>query len=914
MAGITLEKDKIQANLDYLKNVRDFYSNQKINFNVRVSSAGFLTTCYAEIRSILDDLVSNIDNVYNYILDYKDDVDALSEVARGLSSAHSIKAPFAYRRMLDNANFNRYLLDEAYLFAVQEYKGSHTSAYYGTKGQAEVLLANTTVCLLSLTEGILNIGEMIIDGGAMIAATACSLGGNDYAANKIGDFVRTDWTKQGYNWVTSVTGLDQYADPNSAGAQICSSIGTIGGMVVITIATGGTGATVFGALSNMGAAGESALNRGATIEQAEGVSWLNGAIGAGTGWLGNQFAGQAGIAGANKAIGGIVKYSGLSFASAGSEPVLNCLAETAIYRNEKGKNFFESFLNNAQEDNLGFQVLLSGGGQAVGAGLKGYNSYRKAVNIRLSDQLERILDVVEVKTDLDSTVEMIKIDKLKAILNDDAALEKFLDLPDSSREKKSLATGLKQLLRADHDLTDSEIRLANSIVNKYAVNLGAEGTERLVGLFTEEDLFYNLRSDNLNVLKSTTFDNILNLLDEQDILDYIDGSDNTRLKRMKSILLQAKELREGLDGYQTRTGDFLRSTSGDGKFGASQGGLYDEIYIRMTDEIRYDGFDEDLFNYLVNNKKYSEKDAFKIIDSINESYDYIENLGMHSRTEFTLENFIEDTHTDKLEAAKILNDSFEKQLSYKNEELVQKLVAQGMDRQTAIKTLNIVDSKGACSYASAANSILVSFKDNPELFKKTFGYDMYTTINGKQALNSSELLLDMYTSMNNEASGGSIFRTIDGKTIIVGDASQQLYMSNFEEINEEALNKFLQSKNPNISLSGERFQVVEPVFFEEDITPVINKNLINRMQNGENISLGIYATSKDHPVRFCDPISGESLVSSFDWGEGGAHSVFLTGTTDKGLLVSSWGKEYLLPYEDLHMNTITFNSSRLEGV
>lgn len=912
MAGITLEKDKIQANLDYLKNVRDFYSNQKNNFNVRVSSAGFLTTCYAEIRSILDDLVSNIDNVYNYILDYKEDVDALSEVARGLSSTHSIKAPFAYRRMLDNASLNRYLLDEAYLFAVQEYKGSHTSAYYETKGQAEVLLANTTVCLLSLTEGILNIGEMIIDGGAMIAASGCSLFGKDEVANSIGDFVKTDWTKQGYNWVTSATGLDQYADPNSAGAQICSTIGTIGGMVVITIATGGTGAAVLGGLSNMGAAGESALNRGATIEQAEGVSWINGAVGAGTGWLGNYFAGQAGIAGANKAIGGIVKYSGLSFASAGSEPVINCLAETAIYRNEKGKSFFANFLNNAQEDNLGLQVLLNGGGQAVGAGLKGYNSYRKAVNIRLSDRLEEFLDVVDVKTDLDATTEMIKIDKLKAILSDESELEKFLSLSDD--DKKKYATGIKQLLRADNNLSDDEIRLANSIVNKYAVDLGPAEAERLTNVLGETGLIQDLLSGDLRSLKSGTFDYVLTLLSDQDLVDYIDANDYPRLKAIKRLLLQAKELREGLDGYQTRTGDFLRSTSGDGKFGVSQGGLYDEIYIRMTNEIRYDGFDEDLFNYLVYNKKYSEKDAFKIIDSINESYDYVENLGMHSRTEFTLENFIEDTHTDKLEAAKILSDSFEKQLSYKNEELVQKLVAQGMDRQTAIKTLNIVDSKGACSYASAANSILVSFKDNPELFKETFGYDMYTTINGKQALNSSELLLDMYTSMNNEASGGSIFRTIDGKTTIVGDASQQLYMSNFEEINEEALNKFLQSKNPNISLSGERFQVVEPVFFEDDLTPVINKNLINRMQNGENISLGIYATSKDHPVRFCDPISGESLVSSFDWGEGGAHSVFLTGTTDKGLLVSSWGKEYLLPYEDLHMNTITFNSSRLEGV
>ncbi len=39
--------------------------------------------------------------------------------------------------------------------------------------------------------------------------------------------------------------------------------------------------------------------------------------------------------------------------------------------------------------------------------------------------------------------------------------------------------------------------------------------------------------------------------------------------------------------------------------------------------------------------------------------------------------------------------------------------------------------------------------------------------------------------------------------------------------------------------------------------------------------------------------------STRTWGEGGGHAVFITGRNIQGFTVSSWEKEYLIPYSDL---------------
>jgi len=106
-----------------------------------------------------------------------------------------------------------------------------------------------------------------------------------------------------------------------------------------------------------------------------------------------------------------------------------------------------------------------------------------------------------------------------------------------------------------------------------------------------------------------------------------------------------------------------------------------------------------------------------------------------------------------------------------------------VDLDTTLYTMYNLDNTGACSYANACNSIFLSFRENPELFKQTFGYDMYIEIDGKKVLNSKALITDLYIFANSKTNGGKIFdiNPETGKlTVISPDNSMknQVYVSN----------------------------------------------------------------------------------------------------------------------------------------
>lgn len=83
-----------------------------------------------------------------------------------------------------------------------------------------------------------------------------------------------------------------------------------------------------------------------------------------------------------------------------------------------------------------------------------------------------------------------------------------------------------------------------------------------------------------------------------------------------------------------------------------------------------------------------------------------------------------------------------------------------MSSLDASKVLSALDSIGACSYASAANDIVGHFKDNPDFFKKIFGFPLYKKANnGKLKINATDLLTDMYIFVNHTNNGGKLITT-----------------------------------------------------------------------------------------------------------------------------------------------------------
>ena len=233
------------------------------------------------------------------------------------------------------------------------------------------------------------------------------------------------------------------------------------------------------------------------------------------------------------------------------------------------------------------------------------------------------------------------------------------------------------------------------------------------------------------------------------------------------------------------------------------------------------------------------------------------------------------------------------------------------------RLMQFVDSKGACSYACAANDIVSHFERLPDVFEREFGFPLYRRMrNGNNAINDAELLLDMFYWVNHYDNGGSLIYTgADGTNRIISfdpitgrrvvDASKQRYMMTTgigrgESI--ELLNDYLESK------SGGRLHA-ETLYINGDPQGRLSRtemsqikgNAVRKMNDGYEVSLYIRHDA-NNPIRFLNPDTSNIYTTTATWHEGGAHAVKVTDATIDGFVVSSWGKKLLIPYTDLMNN------------
>lgn len=110
--------------------------------------------------------------------------------------------------------------------------------------------------------------------------------------------IARDTSKDIYNNLIEKLGLNKYANPDSLAASTFSAIGNIGGIIGLTLLTGGAAGAIFGeatgaavvatevangaimATSNMGSETERALLNGASMEEASFIGLGSGLIGA----------------------------------------------------------------------------------------------------------------------------------------------------------------------------------------------------------------------------------------------------------------------------------------------------------------------------------------------------------------------------------------------------------------------------------------------------------------------------------------------------------------------------------------------------------------------------------------------------------------------------------------------------------
>ncbi len=228
-------------------------------------------------------------------------------------------------------------------------------------------------------------------------------------------------------------------------------------------------------------------------------------------------------------------------------------------------------------------------------------------------------------------------------------------------------------------------------------------------------------------------------------------------------------------------------------------------------------------------------------------------------------------------------------------ELMKEYNMSAFDTEVLMKKLNSI---GACSYAAAANDIISYFRYKPNQFEKIFGFPLYTiNSSGSYAINCARLLADMYIWFNSVENGGRLFYKEDGKLKYYkiynkSDFSEQNYVWIKTSNGKPRIEDYIRSKSSYIACVNRYING-----FDKNITKLKQAEVMRNLKNGNGVTL--YIMKNNSKIRFIDMDTGKTYSSTFDWKEGNAHIVKVTGMTDTGFIVSTWGKRCLVPFEDL---------------
>ena len=235
----------------------------------------------------------------------------------------------------------------------------------------------------------------------------------------------------------------------------------------------------------------------------------------------------------------------------------------------------------------------------------------------------------------------------------------------------------------------------------------------------------------------------------------------------------------------------------------------------------------------------------------------------------------------------------------------------GMDFFDACDALEAIDSIGACSYANIANQIIYAYKDKPDKFEKTFGFPMYDVEDGQ--LNNELLLADLYIYANEGTSFITEKNIVTNKKTVtlnkdnfyykekkntsnkIAKVKEQNYLSGLREgIDVDKVNDYLNLKNSQ----GDNIQFAETLIDVNETKELSNrqiKDIVEISLESENsIGVGIFP-SEENPTMFTGLKTDDTVCD-------GGHAVTVTDVIEEGIVVSSWGRKYVITFDELKKN------------
>ena len=230
------------------------------------------------------------------------------------------------------------------------------------------------------------------------------------------------------------------------------------------------------------------------------------------------------------------------------------------------------------------------------------------------------------------------------------------------------------------------------------------------------------------------------------------------------------------------------------------------------------------------------------------------------------------------------------------------------DKDAVLFLSKIDHVEGACTYASVCNMILTEFKDDPQLFKNIFGYDMYRPLpNGQKVLNSELLMADLYTFANKDNLAffiddlrKKLGNKYELKTIYRNPATpiNQIYLSGLDFFRDDIIEEFLKYK---CSKNNQSYDVTLDTLELTDIKQI-------DINNGSYQIIVYFSDNPGFRTYYINPKTG--IMDNVYEKEGQFNHVMeIVTKSDTGIYVVSWGEYYFIPYSSL--SNVTYKIDKI---
>ena len=267
------------------------------------------------------------------------------------------------------------LLDQEIHSAKQNVEWAQTNAF-------EKFDQYTTAFVASAFCGVIDVGENIFDGLAMLAG---KLSNDEETAAEL---VKTDFSEKVYAaWMSGGAGINDNAAYSKV-HDVGNFVGNIGGYVLLSLVPGGAAVTsTLGFLAAEGSASERALNSGATFDQAFWVGAGSGVMGGIAGGWTSQF--KTGLQDKiYSTIWEVVSDAAKGGAIGTVEPMVNAALEYSVYakdlKDENDNLLYKNDLDYYLKSGTLVNVATGFASGFIGTGVSGakkYYQYNREVNL-----------------------------------------------------------------------------------------------------------------------------------------------------------------------------------------------------------------------------------------------------------------------------------------------------------------------------------------------------------------------------------------------------------------------------------------------------------------------------------------------------------------------------------------------------